>query len=100
MSDQPTLFDDLPPVSHSDDPETSSQQPSDAERVTIMKRLLAEIERCPMTAEEASEAIGVHHWAGRKRMSDLHNTGQIMDSGARRQGSSGRQAVVWMAVER
>jgi predicted ArsR family transcriptional regulator len=86
----------LPPVVHTDDPDTS-RPPAETPRRSLMARLLAVVTDKPMTAEEAGIVCGVDTYAAHRRMSDLKNTGQVRDSGLRRPGTSGRLAVVWEA---
>lgn len=88
----------LPPVSRGTDPDTShaaERSLSKEARSAMMSRLLAAVRERPMTSEEASAAAGITGWQGSKRMSDLANKGLIVDSGARRAGSSGRMQIVW-----
>lgn len=97
MTGQAMLF-DLDPRKHArrSDPDTSHDAaavlgPKDR----MMRRLLAEFAKEPLTAEEASEAAGYTPADGAwKRVSDLVRAGYVADTGYRRRGHSGRNQIV------
>ena len=88
-------LDDLPPVHRRTDPDTSRHAPTPVRRRTLATRLLAVIAERPSTTEEAAAAAGIGHHPATKRISDLKNLEQIVDSGLRRKGSAGVEQIVW-----
>lgn len=89
-------LDELPPVARNSDPATSQMAvPSAQSRRTQMAALLAAIAAEPLTAEEAGARCGLDTYQAHRRTADLKNTEQIVDSGLRRRGESGRLAIVW-----
>lgn len=51
------------------------------------------------TADETAEALGWDRYSSRPRLSMLRARGEIVDSGQRRKGVSGKQQAVWVAPE-
>jgi hypothetical protein len=98
----PTLFDQLPPVSRNTDPDTSHAAEAQlSARNTQLRRLYVRVCRGPVTTEEAGNAAGIVPWqVATKRMSDLKTMGLIRDSGARAVASTGRKVIVWEQVPR
>lgn len=97
MTGEATLF-DLDPRRHArrTDPDTSAAAAHQlAPKVAMMRRLLAEFAREPLTAEEASDLAGYGPADGAwKRVSDLVRAGLIADTGYRRRARSGRSQIV------
>lgn len=52
-----------------------------------------------LTADEASAALRLDRWSIQPRISELRAKGLIVASGLRRRNASGKNAVVWVAVE-
>lgn len=50
------------------------------------------------TADEVADHFEWERYSARPRLSQLKARGQIVDSGERRQGASGRRQVVWVAA--
>ena len=48
------------------------------------------------TADEVARAQGWEKYSSRPRLAELHKRGAIVDSGVRREGSSGRGQAVWV----
>ena len=59
------------------------------------QRVFALIAESPRTDEEIERVTGLRHQSASARRRELVLAGHIVDSGARRANSSGRQAVVW-----
>jgi hypothetical protein len=51
-----------------------------------------------LTADELSERLGMDRWSIQPRTSELRRKGLISDSGRRRPNSSGKLAIVWVAI--
>lgn len=51
------------------------------------------------TADETAEALGWERYSARPRLSTLRSRGEIVDSGQRRKGVSGKNQAVWVAPE-
>lgn len=49
----------------------------------------------PQTSEQIADRTGLQHAQAWRRVSDLRNDGEVIDSGERRPNKSGRQAAVW-----
>jgi predicted ArsR family transcriptional regulator len=49
----------------------------------------------PLTSEEIAAKTRLEHAQTWRRVSDLRNDGEVIDSGERRPNKSGRQAAVW-----
>ena len=66
----------------------------------LRDRVLAVIERTNgLTADECSGRMGLSILSVRPRFSELARLGKVRDTGERRANNSGRQAIVWMAVQ-
>ena len=67
---------------------------------TLREAVRAVLARHPagMTADEVAEFIGETVLAVRPRVSELSNSGHILDTGMRRKNASGRSAVVWRLI--
>lgn len=51
------------------------------------------------TADEVADAFGWDRYSARPRLSTMRARGEIVDSGQRRRGVSGRQQAVWVLPE-
>ncbi len=51
------------------------------------------------TADEVADTFGWERYSSRPRLSTLKARGDIVDSGRRRKGASGRNQVVWVVPE-
>jgi hypothetical protein len=94
---------DLDPRTHArtSDPGTSHEAAARlTNKRTMMRRLLTEFLRRPMTAWEAGEACGYSADEGAwKRVSDLANEGWVEDTGATRIGPKNRRQIVWAITD-
>lgn len=97
------LFDYTPPPRYPDAPgfknrDTSkeaadSMKPSAPRlRQMVLDKLRA---RGPSTPDEIADALDLSILSIRPRFTELHKTGQIVDTGDRRKNTSGRNAKVW-----
>lgn len=57
---------------------------------------IAEQRRRGGTADEVAAALEWEKYSSRPRLAELHKRGAIVDSGARREGASGRGQAVWV----
>lgn len=51
-----------------------------------------------LTADEVADRLSMSRWSVQPRTSELKLRGLIRDSGARRQNSTGKMAIVWVAA--
>ena len=51
-----------------------------------------------LTTDELEDLLGFQRWSLRPRTSELKRKGLICDSGRRRQNSTGKLAIVWIAA--
>lgn len=82
---------------HNRDPDTSHAA---AEQATSFagkhrQQVYSAIRERPRASEEIAYVTGLTYMAVQRRVSDLHNDGQIEDSGQRYTNKSGRKAVMW-----
>lgn len=52
-----------------------------------------------LTADEASDTLGIERWSIQPRTSELRRKLLIGDSGQRRRNRTGKLAIVWVAAE-
>src|SRR5688500_7682694 len=62
---------------------------------TLRARVLSELARYPMTADECATALRQPVLSIRPRFSELAALGKIEDTGERRFNASGKRAAVW-----
>lgn len=64
---------------------------------TIAERVMRVMRRVnhPLTAEEISRALEIDYGSVQPRISELRNSGKIIDSGTRKLGRYGKQIVAW-----
>jgi predicted ArsR family transcriptional regulator len=82
------------------DPNTSAAAArSVRESAPVITRRLLDVLRArgPLTRTEVALAAGITEYQASKRLSDLKNADEILDSGERRVGPSGREQIVWAA---
>ena len=95
------------PVSHivrSDGPDTSREAAElldasgkrESQKRRILTVFLNPDNELGLIADEASHQTAIPWMEARKRVSELHNEGFIIDSGERRQTAWGRNAIVWV----
>lgn len=53
----------------------------------------------PRTADQCAELLGKDRLAIRPRLSELAATGDVVDSGIRRENMSGRSAICWRVAD-
>lgn len=82
---------------HNRDPETSHAAAEQAKGFVgkHRKQVYDAIRGGSLASEQIAAVTGLTYMQVQRRVSDLHNDGQIEDSGLRHRNSSGRQAVVW-----
>lgn len=68
-------------------------------REVLAYRLIRTQAQIGATADEVSEALGWERYSSRPRLSTMKARGEIVDSGQRRRGVSGRRQVVWVLPE-
>lgn len=66
----------------------------------LRELVFAVIKKQPSTCWEIEEGQGLSHQTTSARITELRLAGRIEASGATRPTNSGRQAIVWQAVER
>lgn len=82
--------------------ETSASAASDMAETAprLRTRALKALERSNgLTADEVAGRLGLSILSIRPRISELTRLGKVRDSGERRLNSSGKRAIVWMAVQ-
>lgn len=66
----------------------------------LRDRVLELVERTNgVTADECAGRLGLSILSVRPRFSELARLGKVRDTGERRRNGSGRNAIVWMAVQ-
>lgn len=100
------MSDDYPnkPTARGGSPETAFEA---AESVVVAARsremkagcLIGENAATGCTADEVADALGWERYSARPRLSTMRARGEIVDSGKRRRGVSGRQQAVWVLPE-
>lgn len=69
-------------------------------REKLARTLIRNRGRYGATADEVAQVLGwVPHYAARPRLSSMRARGEIVDSGERRTGLSGRRQVAWITPE-
>lgn len=68
-------------------------------RRALAARFVTERKFSGATADEVAAAFGWDKYSSRPRLAELHGSGVIADSGARRLAASGRRQAVWVARE-
>lgn len=63
------------------------------------RRLISGKAAIGCTADEVADALGWERYSARPRLSTMKARGEIVDSGKRRRGVSGRQQAVWVLPE-
>lgn len=83
-------------------PETSAQSAEIIQAIskTLKDRCLSTLKGAYMTADEVAETLGKSVLSIRPRIAELHATGDVVDTGMRRENNSGHKAVVWRAKEK
>lgn len=104
MTDQPDLLDLLAsvPITHTGDPDTSrdAAEALGEHRWTLCLAILQAVAPGPLTVDGIQNAMGdADTYRVRRRVSDCHRCGWVMDSGRRKPGRSGRLQVVWAITE-
>jgi len=86
-----------PRVGHQNTDTSAAAAASIAPRVkTIRAQVMHELRgQGPLTADEAADAIGRHYGSVRPRLSELRESGLIVDTGIRRDGRYGKSQIVW-----
>lgn len=87
-------------LARSSDPDTSHAAAHAVHTEAMTAAVLAVVERRgPSTVDEVATELGIDRERLSKRMSDLKNLGQVVDTGSRRVGRAGRWQIVWRAVD-
>jgi hypothetical protein len=82
-------------------PDTSreaAESVADAARTRSVQALAHITGQGPLgaTADEVAAALEWERYSSRPRLAELHKQGEIVDSGNRRKGASGRAQTVWL----
>jgi predicted ArsR family transcriptional regulator len=64
----------------------------------VRDSVLAELQRCPGTADEIADRLGLSILTVRPRFSELKKMGRVIKTGERRKNRSGCPANVWRVV--
>lgn len=82
----------------SEDAADSIEGVSEAMRWQVLRAIRGELGR-GMNDDEIERALGMRHQTASARRRELVKEGYVVDSGKRRETSSGRTAIVWVVPE-